>query len=259
VSEIHVTEPTPYDDGTLYDRIFESLDFDVAFWLDVARGGAGPVLDLGCGTGRVLVRLAEAGIDVDGLDAAPAMIARLDEKLAARGLAARAQVGDMRDFTMPRRYARVLCAFNAFAHCATTEDQLATLRCVREHLLPEGALVLHQSYPGPAYWAGEDGVPVFEHETPPEADGHRLQMWDTRQKNVVEQFQRSETEVRELDASGACVRSVRFVTAQRWAYRFELELLFRAAGFARSEIQGDFAGEPLTRPDQQMVAWAWKD
>jgi SAM-dependent methyltransferase len=239
--------------------MFESLDFDVAFWLEVARGGSGPVLDLGCGTGRVLIRLAAAGVDVDGLDAAAAMIARLVEKLAARGLAAHAEVGDMRDFTMPRRYARVISAFNAFAHCATTEEQLATLRCAREHLLSGGAFVLHQSYPGPAYWTGEDGVPVFEYETPPEADGHRLQMWDTRYKNVVEQYQRSETEVRELDASGACLRTLRFFTAQRWAYRYELELLFRAAGFARSEVFGGFTGEPLIRPDQQMVAWAWKD
>jgi hypothetical protein len=54
------------------------------------------------------------------------------------------------------------------------------------------------------------------------------------------------------------VGSRRFATSQRWVYRHELELLFRCAGYARWEVFGGFAGEPLTRDDQQMVAWAWK-
>jgi len=252
-------KPSPYEAPELYDLLFETLDFDRAFWLGVGREAQGPVLDLGCGTGRVLIPLLEAGVDMDGVDLHPRMLDRLRAKAARRGFHPRLLAADMRDFTMPRRYARVICAFNAFAHCESTQDQLATLRCCREHMEPGGALVLHISYPGVALWLDAGEAPVLEHETANPANGNRLQLYDRRSMDRVNQSQRSEIEVRELDEAGATVASHRFEARQRWVYRYELELLLRLAGFARWEIAGDFAGAPLTRDDQQMIAWAWRE
>jgi SAM-dependent methyltransferase len=251
--------PSPFEAPAIYDWLFESLDFDRAFWLEVGRAAGGPVLDLACGTGRVLIPLLEAGVDADGVDLFPAMLERLREKAAAKGFTPLLMAADMRDFTMPRRYARVICAFNAFAHCDTIEDQLQALRCCREHLEPGGALVLHMSYPGASLRTGVDGEPVLEHEATHPENGHRLQLYDRRFTDAVNQSQRSEMEVRELNARGAIVAAHRFATRQRWVYRYELELLLGLAGFARFEIQGDFAGGPLERDDQQMIAWAWRE
>ena len=251
--------PSPYEAPELYDMLFESLAFDRAFWLEVGRQAGGPVLDLACGTGRVLIPLLEAGVDADGVDLFPAMLERLREKAAAKGFRPRLEAADMRDFTMPRRYARVICTFNAFAHCDTIEEQLATLRCCREHLDPGGALVLHMSYPGATLWTGVDGEPVLEHEATHPANGHRLQLYDRRFTDAVNQSQRSEMEVREVGARGNVVAAHRFTSRQRWVYRYEMELLLGLAGFARFEIHGDFAGGPLERDDQQMIAWAWRE
>src|SRR5439155_6310214 len=176
----------------------------------------------------------------------------------SKGLSARVTQGDMRDFTMPRRYARAICAFNAFAHCESVDDQLAALRCIRDHLEPDGALVLHMSYPSTSLWTDPSGKPVLELKSEHPISGNTLELWDTRFKNVVEQSQRSEIEVREIDAAGAIVDSQRFETTQRWVYRYELELLFRLSGYARWNVLGGFEGEPLQRDEQQMVAWAWK-
>ena len=253
------TAASPYDAPDLYDRLFETLDFDRAFWLEVGRGCHGPVLDLGCGTGRVLIPLLEAGVDADGVDLSVAMLDRLRAKATNQGFRPRLLAAGMRDFTMPRRYARVICAFNVFAHCETMEDQLATLRCCREHLQPGGALVLHISYPGASLWLGPDGEPILEHETTNPETGNRLQIYDRRFKDVVNQRQHSEIEVRELDASGRLVASHHSQARQRWVYRYELELLLSLAGFARWEIQGGFDGAPLERDDQQIIAWAWRE
>lgn len=250
--------PTPYDAPELYDLLLGGLDFDLPFWLGTGREAGGPVLDVGCGTGRVLLPLLEAGVDADGVDLYEPMLERARQKAAAGGYHPRLEVSDMRDFSMPRRYARVILAFNTFAHADTTEAQLSTLcRCLAP-LAPGGAVVLHMSYPGRGYWAEPDGAPVMEVETTRPRDGHRFQMWDTRTKDVVGQCQRSEVEVRELGPDGALLASHRSYTSQRWVYRFEFELLFRLAGFARSEVFGGFSREPLERDDQQMVAWAWK-
>jgi SAM-dependent methyltransferase len=250
--------PSPYDAPDLYDFLFEALDFDIPFWLGVAREAKGPVLEVGCGTGRVLLRLIEAGIDADGLDASGPMIELLQAKARARGLNPRAVVADIRDFAMPRRYARVLCVFNGFAHCETTEDQVRALRCCHEHLNPGGTLVLHMSYPGPKYWAEPDGVPTLEIERKDHVSGRTMQLWDTRTKDPVAQLQRSELEIREVDEAGRKASSRLFATSQRWVYRFELELLFQAAGFTRWDIFGGFEGKPLTSPEDQMIAWAWR-
>jgi SAM-dependent methyltransferase len=249
--------PSPYEAPELYDLLFESLAFDVPYWVETAKAAGGPVLEIACGTGRILLPIRRAGVDVDGLDAAPAMIARLRDKAAAAGLAVRAETADMRAFEMGRRYRRIFCAFNGFAHCETTADQLACLGSSLRHLEPGGALVLHMSYPGPAYWAEPEGKAVLEHGVSL-AGGGKLQLWDNRRKNVVAQRQDSEVEIWELDGADRPKAVHKFSTAQRWVYRFELELLFAAAGFARWEFLGGFDGRPLRAPDDQMIAWAFK-
>lgn len=251
--------PSVYDEAELYDLVLGGLDFDLAYWIEVGRTAGGPVLEVGCGTGRVLLPLLEAGVDADGVDLSPPMLERAREKAAAKGFRPTLVAADMADFTMPRRYARAICAFNAFAHADGPGAQIATLRCVREHLLSGGALVLHLSYPSPRYWLEPDGEPVLEAEARHPARGTTLQLWDARFKDPVAQRQRSENEVRELDAGGRVIASRRLASDQRWVYPPELELLFRVAGYSRWALYGGFAGERLERPDQPIVAWAWKD
>jgi len=248
---------SPYDVPEVYDLLYDALDFDIPYWTEVAGSAGGPVLELACGSGRVLLALRRAGLDVEGLDASPAMIGRLRDKAAAAGLAVRAEVADMRSFDLGRRYARIFCAFNGFAHCETTADQIACLRAALAHLEPGGALVLHMSYPGPAYWLEPEGRPVFEHETVL-PDGGKVQMWDNRRKDIVGQRQDSELEIWELDAAERPKAVHKFSMSQRWVYPFELELLLAAAGFARTEIFGGFDRRPLRQPDDQMIAWAYR-
>src|SRR5262249_49928907 len=132
---------SPYARADLYDLLFRDYTADLEFYLAAARTAGGPALDVGCGTGRVLLAGLAAGLDMDGLDNAPDMLARLRANARARGLEAHATLADMRSFRLPRRYACVMIPFNAFAHNLNTDDQIATLSCCREHLLPGGRLV----------------------------------------------------------------------------------------------------------------------
>ncbi|MGZ5480104.1 MAG: hypothetical protein ACXWGZ_10955, partial [Candidatus Aminicenantales bacterium] len=96
-----------------------------------------------------------------------------------------------------------------------------------------------------------------EHEAP-RAAGGKLQLWDDRRKDVVRQRQDSEVEIWELDAAERPAAVHNFTTAQRWVYRYELELLFASSGFARWEVFGGFDGRPLRAPNDQMIAWAFR-
>jgi SAM-dependent methyltransferase len=250
---------SPYDFPELFDLLFEPFDFDIPYWRKVAADAHGPVLEAGCGTGRILLQLLERGVDAEGFDSSRPMIERFRFKARDRGWADRAVVADMREFALPRRYSRVICGFNGFAHCETTEDQVRALRNFRRHLRPGGALVLHMSYPGPKYWLEPDGVPTLEIEARNPATGRMIQMWDTRTKDPVAQFQSSEIEIRDVAEDGRIVESLRSSTSQRWVYRFELELLFRVSGFTHWAVEGGFEGQPLSQPQDQMIAWAWRD
>ena len=253
-----MNHPSPYAAPELYDLLFEDLDFDIPYWLKVAGEAGGPVLEAACGTGRILLRLRQAGFDADGFDGSPAMVEHLRRKAQGYGLDARAEVADMRRFDMGRRYARVFCAFNGFAHAETTEGQIQFLRRAFEHLEPGGAFILHMSYPGPGYWSDPDGGPYLEREVAGPG-GRKIQLWDSRTKDVVGQRQESVMEMREVGPTGRTTKVHRFATSQRWVYRFELELLFRAAGFGRWVFHGGFDGRPLSSPDEQIVAWAFKE
>ncbi|MEZ5966258.1 MAG: class I SAM-dependent methyltransferase [Planctomycetota bacterium] len=246
---------SPFDRPDLYDALLDDLGFDIPFWLQFAHEGQGPVLEVGCGTGRILVRLLEAGLDVDGVDSSAPMLEYARGKVAQLGHRSSLTLASMDDFTLPRRYRRVICAFNSFAHNLTTRAQLATLVRCREHLDPGGEFGLHLSFPRPELWTGPADR-VLEHEAPhPSGDG-MLRIYDTRTFDPVQQTQVSDMDIEHIDAAGRLRESVRSHTELRWIYKNELELLLERAGFSRFEIHGDFDRSPLTRDSHSLLAIA---
>src|SRR5947199_10751079 len=102
-----------------YDEVYvdQHDSGDLAFYLEEAKAAGDPVLEAGCGTGRILLPTLAAGVDIDGFDREPAMLARLRERgVEVPDLAQRVWLADMRDFTARRQYALITCPFRAFLH-----------------------------------------------------------------------------------------------------------------------------------------------
>jgi SAM-dependent methyltransferase len=251
------TESTPFDDGALYDLLFEHLDLGLDFYLGLARAAGGPVLDVACGTGRILLPCLKAGLDVEGLDLFPSMLARLRQKASALGFNPQLYQANMAAFRLPRRYALIMIPNNAFVHNLTTEDQLATLQTCRDHLQPGGSLVFDTAFPGPAWIAAPSGTRELELETPHPETGCPVRIWDTRTFDRVQQIQHSYNEIEMLDATGQVTGVHASKTSIRWIYKAEMELLLRLAGFARWNILGGFDGRPLLNETDAMIVQAW--
>ncbi len=250
--------PSPYLRPDLYDLLFEGLDFDHAFYVGLARAARGPVLELACGTGRVLLPMLRAGAEVEGLDLFRPMLERCAAKARAEGFTPALHHGSMSAFALPRRFALIVIPFNAFAHNMTSEEQLGCLQRCREHLAPGGCLAFDVFSPTPAMLAEPKGARTLEIETEHPERGVPVRLYDTRDLDPVRQVQHSVIEIEELDTHGRVAACHAFQADARWVWPVEMGLLLSAAGFARWSLWGTLERTPLTGATGDLVVEAWK-
>lgn len=260
-----------YLDPALYDAIYSDTTADIAPHVAAMRAAGGPALEVCCGNGRLLLPTLAAGVACEGLDREEAMLADLRAKLAAQGLRATLHRADMRDFTLPTRYALVAIGFNSFLHNLTQADQLATLRCCRQHLESGGRLqlaVFHPSAEKLLQWSGAESLVkdvVW--------NGRRYRVHDRADDDRVEQIRRMTRRVEVLEGERRVAERV-LTFDLRYVYKPEMELLLRVAGFSRWRAQplpADDAGGTAAPADPRSAAerplreggnvlWtAWKD
>lgn len=254
-----------YLDPALYDAVYSDYTADVAPHVAAMRAADGPALEVCCGNGRLLLPTLEAGVACEGLDREEAMLADLRAKLAERKLRATLHRADMRDFTLPMRYALVAIGFNSFLHNLTQEDQLATLRCCRQHLESGGRLQLTAFHPSAEkllQWSGKESL-----SKEVEYRGRRYRVFDRADDDRVEQVRRMTRRIEILDG-GSVVEERTETFSLRYVYKPEMELLLRTAGFSRWEARPLFAdyadpasaaGERPLREGDNVLWTAWKD
>jgi SAM-dependent methyltransferase len=135
-----------------YDDAYAAMDLvDAAFYVDLAKEYRGPVLEIGCGTGRVLLATAREGIEIHGLDNSAPMLAVLKEKISRESAAVQKKItlhaGDMRDFRLDRKFALVTIPFRPMQHMFTVADQVAALKSAAAHVADGGTLAFDVFYP----------------------------------------------------------------------------------------------------------------
>lgn len=157
-----------YGDAVLYDAEDKQSQNDLPFYLAAARKARGPVLELACGTGRLSLALARAGVDVTGLDVSAPMLALARKKAAAEGLKAALVRGDARSFRLKRKFKLIFIPFNSMQHLADRAGLERFFASVRAHLAPGGRFVLDVFNPHPGYLVRdtEELLPVFCYQDP---------------------------------------------------------------------------------------------
>jgi hypothetical protein len=194
------------------------------------------------------------------------MLVSLRAKLAAKGLKTSVIQGDMRDFSLPDRYALIAIGFNSFLHNLTQAQQLATLRCCRHHLISGGRLVLtafHPSVEKLLEWAGPERL----FKDIPFGAG-RVKVYDHADDDRVEQIRRMSRRIEFTDTSGAVTRRENVQFSLRYVYKPEMELLLRVTGFSSWDVRafGSYADKAAAvsreRPFQEgdNLQWtAWRE
>jgi len=233
---------------------------DVGFYVEEAKDSGGPVLELGCGTGRILIPTARAGLEVTGLDLSQEMLTHCRGHLEGEAPEVRErvtlQVGDMRDFSLGSRFALVTMPFRAFQHLLTVEEQLACLKCIREHLAERGRLafdVFNPSLPALVDDARMEEHPDGEPLTMP--TGERVQR--KVRIPIYDPFEQTQDVEFVYEVTHTDGRQERLVDRfpMRYIFRFELEHLLVRAGFSMQALYADFDHSPFgsTYPGELIV------
>jgi SAM-dependent methyltransferase len=147
-----------YQDGKHYDAIAGKLEEDLEFYRQMAAGCSALVLDLACGTGRVTVPLARAGLKVWGLEINPAMLRLAREKAQHQNLKIEFIQADMRDFNLAEKFELIFIAYNSMQHLLDDLSLEMFFTSVKKHLLPHGRLIIDIFNPSMELLAREKGA-----------------------------------------------------------------------------------------------------
>lgn len=235
---------------------------DVMFYLGLARRGGGSALELGCGTGRVVLPLARAGVEATGLDLSQSMLDVAAEQLAKEPaeVAARATFvhGDMTDFDLGREVGLVYLAFRSFMMLTTPEEQQRCLEAAYRHLTPGGALaidlfdpLLDRLDPGllPQSW-----LPMGNYPHPETWNLVRIEVSDRMNDPLAQVFEET-WRFTEVDRRGNVLRQEEEVLRMRWTYRYEMRYLLELCGFeVEAEYSDYFKSPPAYGKEQVWVA-----
>lgn len=234
----------------IYDQVIPYRERpDVDFFVQEALACGSPVLEIGCGTGRVLLPTARAGIEITGLDYSNHMLDVCRRDLEKEPLQVQSRVtllqGDMRDFELGRKFRLITAPFRPFQHLVTVEDQLRCLARVRDHLTPDGIFILDIFNPAAGSLAadnlGQEVGAEPEFTTP---EGIKVRRCNkTNSRDLFNQVLDVELIYYLVHPDG---REERVVHAfqMRYLFRFEAEHLLARAGFRVLDLYADYQRNP---------------
>ena len=236
---------------------------DAAFYRDVGRDVGGPVLELACGTGRIALNLAMAGLTVTGVDLSDGMLACARDKAAALPDDARQRLTltrqDMADLDLGRRYGFAFVPFRSFQHVLTTDLQQQTLQAIRRHLSPGGRLALHLFDPRFDLLIDGAGPPAGHAGTDPRTGRrYEAEVLETRLDHLA-QIRHDLWRYAELRSDGAVLRQETRLMSLRWTHRCELHHLLALSGFTVAAEYSDFARSPPAYGKELIVVAAAAD
>lgn len=247
--ELEAGTSAHYENPAYYTKTYKTRLDDVRYYVDIARAQNGPVLEYGCGNGRITIPMARTGTRVVGLDLSAEMLDDLRSRLRDEDENVRSRVtikrGDMRKAKLGQRFPLVFCPFNAFLHLYTRPDVEQFLARVHAHLTPRGEFVFDVSMPEPEELARD---PARAYHTPrfryPNEDGKSATVVRYSERfdyDKLRQLLFVAMEFSPMDGGEPWMTPL----AHRQFYPQELEALLHYNGFEITTFSGDFNGTPV--------------
>jgi SAM-dependent methyltransferase len=229
---------------------------ELPFYLELAAQSAGPVLEIACGTGRILLLIARRGVTIHGVDNSQPMLEILKKNLAAEAESVRRQVtlheGDMREFSLGGRFPLVIIPFRPLQHMYTVRDQLSALARAAHHLTNDGILAFDVFFPKFEKIHSRIGEEILEMEWSLASDATKIVRRYFRKESV--------SKINQVLSFNFIYRTYRagemiLEEALKLSYFTypHLRALFLLAGLEPVAEYGSFAKAPLDNNAEEMI------
>ena len=236
-----------YDDAQFYDIEFATRDHEIPFFLKQARRAEGPVLEVACGTGRLTVPLALAGVNITGLDVMPSMLRRAAQRAHDCQATVNWLEQDCRDIRTDQRFALIFSAHNSMGHLHDLDSVVAFLTSARRALASGGTLILEVSNRDVAELSCPSGTSRYIKSFQDDAGGS-VEVWSTSAYDAATQVVRFHLDYRR-DGAVAHTKQV----SMRCFFPEELLALCRLAGLEVVRRHGDYDESPFTSTSQKQI------
>lgn len=235
--------------GRFYDLFVDNTD--IPFFLKYAKKIGSPILDLAAGTGRITFALAKDGHEVVALESSQSMLEVAKQKLKHASPAIANKVilveGDMTNFNLDRKFELVIIP-NSIGHAITTEEQMSTLQCIRNHLTDSGVFIL-DIYPGAMQYEHAE----FKENPVPLLDGTTVERHGEIRSNMLNRIMTVNLQYIVRDSEQNIIEEVKVVSSAALLYDREVDLLISLSGFVIVDELGGFDGQSYSSESGRRI------
>jgi SAM-dependent methyltransferase len=250
-----MSESGGYDDhpciAEYYDHVVPYQNrSDISFYIDAAAESGSPVLELGCGTGRVMIPIARSGIEIVGIDSSSHMLEVCHKRLASESKEVQNRIelvqADMRSFSLNQTFTLITTPFRSFQHLLTANDQISCIETAYRHLKEGGRLILDVFNPWLEFLTRERLDEEFGEEPP-------FVMTDGRE--VIRKHRNTEIDRFNQIVYAELIYYVSYPDGRedrlvhsfpmRYLFRYEAQHLLERGGFECEDLYADYNRSPF--------------
>ncbi len=241
-----------------YDAETGDKTDDLILYSQLAEQHGAPILDVGCGTGRVVLHLAQEGYAVTGIDNDRAMLNRLDTKLQYMPhLRNKLTIieGDVLMATYDTPFKLILLTYNALMHFHEQATQIQLLKQLHSTLDDNSLLIIDLPNAGDVFGSQDTDNIVFERTFLEPENGHLIMLQSISQLNRTTQLLHVQWIYDEIDEDGVVHRLIA-PHILRYYFYAEMQLLLSLCGFTITAVYGDTDQSPFEDGSERMIIYA---
>tara|TARA_B100001750_G_scaffold121987_1_gene96804 strand:- start:19195 stop:19962 length:768 start_codon:yes stop_codon:yes gene_type:complete len=243
----------------VYDDIYAYLTEDKDFYLEWAKDSIGPVLELGCGTGRITIPIVQNGVDIVGIDISPKMIEVAKKNLEEKKVTSKIDllIEDMRDFQLNQKFSLIIIPFRGFLSLLSVDDQINTLASIKKHMHKDTRLVFDIFVPKEDIISKSDNLLYYFQDVSHDSRIGHSEVWHKTDYDLFNQRISSKVIVDEIGGKGKVINRYYKDFEIRYIHRWEMFHLLNSCGFKIENLYGTFSYESFDENSNEMI-WVVK-